>query len=206
MDEVKEGRQRKLLKWVIFVLAIIAIGLAVTIAVIAITGNKDPESGSTSDGGSTRQLSELEKLYVYYTDDVERINTEADRLLEANPTDTYAVEKLYLKQMDLYVTEGATDLIGEFLQISIEQLQAKGLKKEALELIASTDLTPVIGIEKCLVIFDAVSLARELSDNEKLSKFESLSMNTSDGYNNTCSDSSEAKELYNSVISERENI
>ena len=47
MDEVKEGRQRKLLKWVIFVLAIIAIGLAVTIAVIAITGNKDPESGST---------------------------------------------------------------------------------------------------------------------------------------------------------------
>lgn len=206
MDEVKEGRQRKLLKWVIFVLAIIAIGLAVTIAVIAITGNKDPESGSTSDGGSTRQLSELEKLYVYYTDDVERINTEADRLLEANPTDTYAVEKLYLKQIDLYNTEGATDLVGEFLQTGIEQLQAKGLKKEALELITSTDLTPVIGIEKCLVLFDAISLARELGDSENLSKFESLSINTSDGYDNTCSDSNEARKLYNIVISERESI
>ena len=206
MDEVKEGRQRKLLKWVIFVLAIIAIGLAVTIAVIAITGNKDPKGGSTSDGGNTRQLSELEKLYVYYTDDVERIDAEADRLLKANPTDTYTVEKLYLKQVDLYVSEKATDLVGEFLQTGIEQLLAKGLKKEALDFINSVDVLYVAGIEKCLVIFDAVSLAKELGDTEKLSKYELLSANTSDGYNKTCSNSSEAKELYDIVISERKSL
>lgn len=206
MDEVKEGRQRKLLKWVIFVLAIIAIGLAVTIAVIAITGNKDPKGGSTSDDGNTRQLSELEKLYVYYTDDVERIDAEADRLLEANPTDTYAVEKLYLKQVDLYVSEKAADLVGEFLQTGIEQLLAKGLKKEALDFINSVDILYVAGIEKCLVIFDAVSLAKELGDTEKLSKYELLSANTSDGYNKTCSNSSEAKELYDIVISERKSL
>ena len=206
MDEVKEGRQRKLLKWVIFVLAIIAIGLAVTIAVIAITGNKDPESGSASDGGNTRQLSELEKLYVYYTDDVERIDAEADRLLEANPTDTYAMEKLYLKQVDLYVSEKTADLVGEFLQTGIEQLLAKGLKKEALDFINSVDVLYVAGIEKCLIIFDAVSLAKELGDTEKLSKYELLSANTSDGYNKTCSNSSEAKELYDIVISERKSL
>ncbi len=206
MDEVKEGRQRKLIKWVIFVLAIIVVGLIVAISIIAITSNKGPESGDTSDGGNTRQLSELEKLYVYYTDDVERINAEADKLLEANPTDTYAVEKLYLKQIDSYISEEATDLISEFLQAGIEQLLAKGLKKEALELIDSTGITPVIGIEKCLVIFDAISLARELGDSESLTKYESLSINTSDGYSNTCSDSNEAKELYDVVINGRESI
>jgi hypothetical protein len=116
------------------------------------------------------------------------------------------VEKLYLKQVDLYVSEKAADLVGEFLQTGIEQLLAKGLKKEALDFINSVDVLYVAGIEKCLIIFDAVSLAKELGDTEKLSKYELLSANTSDGYNKTCSNSSEAKELYDIVISERKSL
>ncbi len=215
MDEVKEGRQRKLIKWVIFVLAIIAIGLAIAIAVIAITGNKDPKGSDTPDGDNktivieddeTFQDNDPSPLHQYLAEDLERISAQADELLNKDPDNAETVRMLYLEKIKECIKEEAEDLVNVYSREGANKLISKGFKKDALNYLLSVNLNYISGLEKCATLFEIVSLARDLGEDQVLEEYEQLLNNTDDSFGIMCIDSEDSKIMYENDVKEREGL
>lgn len=203
MDEVKDRRQRKILIGVIVVLCVIAVGLGVGIGVKVANGGDDEQIADEETSDSGLELSEREKMQVYFDDDMEELSAKVDEILVQNPNNGSAAKKIYTDYVDKYMLYGMKDFASYCAQEGADKLSSVGLKEQALELLLLADLEQFMNSGKCMLISDIISLATELNKEEILSKYEQLAAITDDGFGEMCNVSSTLVSLYDYTIEER---
>lgn len=161
--------------------------VAIALAVIVIVNHFNTTSETSTDSSSKlSNLSEEEKaLYESYTNYVETYNqtkAKAAELLAQEPIDVQAIISLYTERINQCLANNELDRASSYISAERTDLLSKNFKKEALDALISIDYSVFNEVEQHRRYTNIISLAKELDENEIVSKYEPLAAKTKAAY------------------------
>ena len=172
---------------VLIVLIIVIVGLIVGIVIVRMN-TSSPETGfdptseiniddivvnenDLSEGETVEEVKERLYQQKKWQVAVENIEKQVDELLDENPVDAVAINKLYNEGIEKAKEEGRYVYVYALVRSRSDKYLEKNLKREALDALMSVDLEMFDNVEDYRFCSQIIQLANELGDKEVANKY-----------------------------------
>lgn len=187
MSMERRGVNKKWLVAILVVLVTAIVGLVVGIVVVNVSKKGDATEVAVEDVCSDLEVTEGVLLEGETMKDAEKrlcqdkqwdnimenLNSEVARLLDSDPVDVDAINRLYDDSIEKANEWGRHDYVVELINSRTRSLLSRELENEALSALLAVDVNILDNVEKYFFYTEIIEIAEQLGDQGLVAKYTS---------------------------------